>query len=142
MATTKQKKAVKEIVEKGRTSISAVMRDVGYSAKTAVDPSKLTNSIGFQELIGQYISDDDLGAKHKELLNAQKIVSARVTNKEANIDTDDFIEVPDYQTQIKAVELGYKIKDKMPREKKDITTDGKPIEQLIIIRDNNEGESL
>lgn len=58
MATIRQKKALDKIVEKGRNnkriSVSGIMREVGYSAKTAVEPGKLTNSIGFKQLLEEY----------------------------------------------------------------------------------------
>lgn len=55
MATTQQRKALDVITKKVRkgqkVSISAVMREVGYSEETASIPGKLTNSKGFQELL-------------------------------------------------------------------------------------------
>lgn len=58
MATQLQKKAVEKLVENGRKgkklSVSAVMREVGYSPQTAVVPAKLTQSKGFKEICDKY----------------------------------------------------------------------------------------
>ncbi len=68
MATVKQKLALEKMVEKGRAgksiSVSRIMREVGYSANTAVVPQKLTQSIGFQELC------NELGLTDSFLTNA------------------------------------------------------------------------
>jgi len=71
MPTVKQKLAFKEVVENGR-SVSGAMRDVGYSSNTAVDPSKLTGSIGWKELMDTVLNDNDLVKKHREQLNSSK----------------------------------------------------------------------
>lgn len=60
----------------------------------------------------KYLPDEKLAAKHDELLFAKKVVSAKIVGKDANEQTDDFIEVDDYQTQIKALDLAYKVKGK------------------------------
>jgi hypothetical protein len=51
------------------------------------------------------ITVDKLADKQVEWIDAKKVVSARVTGKDADSGTDDFIEVPDYQTQLKAGEM-------------------------------------
>jgi len=50
MATQKQKRAVKKTLENPGKSISAVMREVGYSPNTANTPKELTESNGYKEL--------------------------------------------------------------------------------------------
>jgi hypothetical protein len=110
--TIKQKMALKEITENHR-SISDAMRVVGYKPSTATKPSNLTKTKGWKELMDQYLPDDKLLAKHDEALEATKVISAKITSKDADINTDDFIEVPDHQVRLKAVELGYKIKGKV-----------------------------
>jgi hypothetical protein len=57
-----------------------------------------------EELRGSDLGEKTLLKKYQEHLDAQKVVSARITGKEADSQTDDFIEVPDYQAQSKAVE--------------------------------------
>jgi len=48
MATLRQRKAFKNIVENGGI-VSKAMRDAGYSDKTAKTPQKLTESVAYQE---------------------------------------------------------------------------------------------
>lgn len=50
MATEKQKAVVDKIIE-NRGSISAAMREVGYSENTAHNPKNLTESKGFREVL-------------------------------------------------------------------------------------------
>ena len=84
MPTIKQKKAVEEIVENGG-NVSKAMREVGYSKETAHTPKKLTNSIGYKELVNKYLPkrmilkalEDDIKDKprfrHQEIALALKV---------------------------------------------------------------------
>lgn len=65
MATIKQRKAIDKLVENGG-NISKAMVDAGYSPATAHTPSKLTDSIGFNELCNK------LGLTEDFLINALK----------------------------------------------------------------------
>ena len=110
MATIKQKKAVKKIIE-NNGNVSQSMIEVGYSPETAKNPQQLTESKGFQELVEKYLPDDKLLKKHDEALEANKVISANVfPGGKDGKPVNDFIDVPDYQTRLKAVELGYKVK--------------------------------
>lgn len=51
---------------------------------------------------------------------ANKVISARITSKEADIHTDDFIEVPDHMVRLKASELALKYKH-TPKDAKEST---------------------
>ena len=55
------------------------------------------------------LTDRRLAKKHAELLDAQKTVSA-VSGKDSGAGTVDFIDVPDHQVQVKALDLAYKLK--------------------------------
>lgn len=59
MATQKQRKAIEAMVENGG-KVSPAMKAAGYSEKTAVNPSKLTESKGFKELMEEYGLTDEL----------------------------------------------------------------------------------
>ncbi len=109
--TLKQKKATENMVENGG-NVSQAMLDAGYSPNTAHTPQKLTESKGFEELRDQYLPDDDVFLAHKESLEAMKQLSVR-GGRDANAGSDDFIEVPDYPTRLKAAELAYKVKGKL-----------------------------
>ena len=54
MATLKQERAVKNIVE-NRGNISRAMLDAWYEPKTAKNPKNLTDSAWFKELVNKYI---------------------------------------------------------------------------------------
>ena len=59
MPTRKQKLAVAKMVENGGNA-SRAMIEVGYSPATAKNPDKLTNSIGYAELMDAFLPDDML----------------------------------------------------------------------------------
>lgn len=105
MPTLRQKKASK-LVENGRT-MGEVMVEAGYSPITATHPTKLTESKGWQQLMDKYLPDDEILAVHKRALHATKIHGSL---------TEPDKEVLDIPTQLKAVELGYKIKHKVGPE--------------------------
>jgi hypothetical protein len=93
----------------GKAMISA-----GYSEITSSHPKqKLVDSRGVENALEEWketlrgtgITEDKLAKKYAEWLDATKPVSARITSKDADSQTDDFIEVPDYQTQLKAGEM-------------------------------------
>jgi len=109
MATIKQKKAVKKIVE-NRGNISKGMRDAGYSPKTAKNPKALTDSKGWQELMEEYLPDKDLAKKHQELLRKQEII-VRNNNKTGKIEVIKTGEL-DTQAVGKGLEMAYKLKGK------------------------------
>ena len=62
MPTIRQRRAFDKIVENGR-SVSAAMREVGYSKNTAIVPQKLTESKGFKELCEEVGLTDNLLVK-------------------------------------------------------------------------------
>lgn len=109
--TAKQAKAL-ELIREGKTP-TAAMKEAGYTHETSQAPSKnLLRSAGAQTLIEQYkaeysqvgITPKYMAAKTAQWLEAKKQVAARTGNS-ANAETDDFIEVDDYQTQLKAAEM-------------------------------------
>lgn len=122
MATTKQKLAIQKVVE-NHGNISAAMREVGYTEQTAKNPSNLTTSKAWAELMDKYLPDEKLINKIDQGLEATKTISATVVvksddptvkDKQANSRTMDFIDVPDYATQHKFLETALKIKNKFP----------------------------
>lgn len=114
--TNKQQNAAKKkvaltIANGGKEpKISTVMREVGYSEATIHTPSKLTGTDGWLEALDKYLPDEKILRKHDEALEATKTISAKIVGMDANEGTDDFIEVPDHPTRLKAVELAYKVK--------------------------------
>ena len=101
MATERQKQAVSNLVE-NRGNVSQAMKDAGYTDASAKNPSNLTKSAGFAELMEAYLPDD-------MLLGA---LADDIEKKEGNRKAE--------------MELAFKLKGKMI-EKKDITSNGQPI---------------
>jgi len=93
MPTLKQKQALKKVIE-NRGNVSKSMIDVGYTENTAKNPSNLTNSKGWQELMEEYLPDKLLAEKHRKLLEK----------------TDKKTKEIDVQAVSKGLELGYKLK--------------------------------
>ena len=118
--TIKQKKLVKGIVA-GKTQRQAA-KEAGLNESYASNILKEPHIVlKIQDLMeGMGLSDAVLLIKHRELLNAQKQISGV---KDADGGSVEFIEVPDYQTQIKALESAYKLKGAYV-EKKEITGPG------------------
>jgi len=111
MATSKQEKAVANMVENGGNA-SKAMRDAGYSPETAKSPSKLTKSGGYEELMEAYLPDDML----------LRALAEDIEKKEGNRKAE--------------LELGFKLKGKMV-EKKDITSAGEQIKVIQIIKNGD-----
>jgi phage terminase small subunit len=64
------------------------------------------------------LNDDQIAQNIKEATEATKVISATIiagSPKDANSQTNDFIEVPDWTNRIKANELALKLKDKFPK---------------------------
>lgn len=59
MSTVKQKLALEKVIE-NRGNISRSMREVGYAPSTAKNPSNLTSSKGWNELLRVVIDDQTL----------------------------------------------------------------------------------
>lgn len=123
--TPKQRVAMQKILE-GSTPTQAMI-DAGYSEETSSAPTRnLLSSNGAMTIVAEYkdeyakvgITPKYMAKKTAEWLEAQKQIGARVIVRKgsptsqadgelplANSQTDDFIEVPDYQTQLKAAEM-------------------------------------
>lgn len=113
MATPKQKQVAKDIMENHGKPISKAMLDAGYTPATSKNPSNLTNSKSWQELMEQYLPDEKLAKVHEEGLEATKW----------NDFTGD--REKDYSVRKQYLELGYKIKGK--------TTEKASIQNNVII---------
>lgn len=101
MATLKQKLAVDKIIE-NRGNVSRAMLDAGYTPATAKNPSNLTNSDGYKELMETYLPDDML----------LRALSDDIEEKKGNRKPE--------------LELAFKLKGKMV-EKTDVTSQGEKI---------------
>ena len=120
MATKKQERAVRMMVALAEKTgdIKGIkgeaMRQAGYSKFSVRKPKVLTESKAWPILLEKYLPDERLLQKHSEALEANKVISANVYPGGRNSKPiNDFIEVSDQPTRLKAVELGYKVKGKM-----------------------------
>jgi phage terminase small subunit len=122
-----QDKLIARALLKGAKKGKAVQAG-GYAKSTA--RSKATEIVarpGVQEELNRLadkigLTDQKLLEKHVELLDAQKTVST-VSGKDAGAGTVDFVDVPDYLTQCKAVDMGYKVKGRYT-EKQEVKHSG------------------
>jgi phage terminase small subunit len=104
MPTTKQKKAVANLVENGG-NVSKAMRDAGYSEATAKTPQKLTESDYVQALMKEVgLTDVDGFKLLKEGMSATKTI---VLGGEQ----DSFVDIqPDFATRHKYLETFMKVR--------------------------------
>lgn len=125
MATLKQKRAVKKLLENGG-NVSKAMKEAGYSKATSKTPKKLTEGKGFQELMKEYLPDALLAKVHQEGLAATRLNG--VGGMKLNIDKGEIqdmghsdLETPDYAVRHKYLDTAYKLKGVYAPEKKEIT---------------------
>ena len=125
------KRVFEKVVENHGFNVGKAMREEGYSPESAKNPKNVTESKSWEMLMDEYIPESLVAKTHKEAFNANRTISV-VSGKQATGSTNDFVDVPDWQTRMKAVELGYKIRGKMI-DRNDLTTNGKDLNSLIQI---------
>jgi hypothetical protein len=105
----------------------------GYSKNTALNAYRAVEEhCKFEDLFIKYgIDDDTIMRIMGEGLNAVKTVSAVITGKDAGAADHDFIDVPDFATRFKYLELLLKLNGKL-REKIDINASLKVVEMRMI----------
>ena len=87
----KIKQVFDKVIENGGTMRQAMLEE-GYAENSANNPIKLTNTKSWQKLLDKHLPDNKLTEKHNQLLNSEK-----------------------EEIAIKALDLGYKIKNKFYR---------------------------
>lgn len=131
MPTLKQKKAFEAVGVNGG-NVSQAMKTAGYSEEVSKRTDKLTKTKGWQELMEEFLPDDLLAKVHQDGLNATRVISAVITDKEANGGTSDFVEVPDYAVREKYLVDAYKLKGSFAPERSvnlDVKTTAKEIRE-------------
>lgn len=118
LPTKLQRDAITKVLKEGK-SPSRAMAEVGYSAGTAKNPKNLTRSKAWAELMKRNLPDSLLAKKHREGLDANRVISANITYGEADEKTNDFIEVPDHATRHKFLDTAYKLKGRYADEEKE-----------------------
>lgn len=121
---TPKQRLMAEYLLKGYNKHQAMLR-AGYTkrtADTAISPKNLRTVLTFVDTMEDKLkrlglTEVYMAKKLIEWMEAKKTVSARVTNKKADVDTDDFIDVPDYDTQLKAYDRVEKIFNPVNKQK-------------------------
>lgn len=106
------KKVFEEKLENVGKPLGQIMRENGYADNTADNPDHITETKSWAMLLDQYIPESLILETHKDAFKADRTISV-VSGKQASGGTTDFIDVPDWQTRMKATELGYKVRGKL-----------------------------
>lgn len=126
----RQRRLSKLIAEDGgKSPIGKLMKRAGYSDEYATNPQKLRKTKSWQQLMEQYIPDDLLARKHKELLNKQEVVVIGKKGERETVMTG----VPDANAVGKGLDMAYKLKGKYTPEKHEVMP--------VIVRHITEHES-
>jgi len=125
--TIKQKKALERVLE-NHGNVSKSMREAGYSPNTAKNPKLLTDSIGWNDMLREYLPDELLMKVQVEGLNATTIKSSF---------SEPDKEVKDFSVRHKYLDTAYKLKGYLI-EKKDFTTKGEKLTSLIQVNESNQ----
>lgn len=131
MATPKTRMAFAKVLEKGM-SVSAAMREVGYSHETAKVPTKLTRSKGWKELMNKHFPDSKLAALHKKLLEKKETIV--LSDGAQNGSHIEWTGQP-HTDALKALETAYKLKGRYSEE---ALGDTRPNQTVIIIHPPSE----
>lgn len=129
--TIKQKKALERVLE-NHGNISKSMREAGYSPNTAKNPKLLTDSIGWSDMLREYLPDELLMKVQVEGLNATTIKSSF---------SEPDKEVKDFSVRHKYLDTAYKLKGYLI-EKKDFTTKGEKLSSLIQVNESNQSQPM
>lgn len=105
---------------------------IGYENLKKLDISSALEEAG--------ITDQKLLKKLDEGLEAQRVISAVNTKKQATGATTDFIEVPDYTVRHKYLETALKLKKRMSDKLEIAGENNEPI-QIKIVKDGNFDET-
>lgn len=107
----KLKKLAKKIIENKGASISATMREVGYSESYSHNPQLLTKTKSWQQLVEELLPDELIVGQLKKLITADKAI---VVNKSIQY-------VPDNDAQTRAIDISTKIKGKYAPQKLEVS---------------------
>lgn len=92
-------------------NLSKAIKDTGlYSDEVARNPSKITNSVTWAELMEHHLSDEELSAKHKELIGASTLQQMKF---DVDIEPE---EIREFFREMKGFKL-FRIVDKYYKDK-------------------------
>ena len=112
MATVRQLATIKDVLE-NKMPVSVAMRKNGYSEESA-QALKIKKTEAWQQAVAQYLPEYKVLKAHQEALEAKKIHGTG----------DDFIEIDDHPTRLKAVDLYYRLTGRMSES---VRTDNRQI---------------
>lgn len=120
-------------------TLGKLMREVGYSDKFSLQPSRVTKSKTFQELLNKYLPDDTIAEVHGDALKASQLshyIFPKSEDDETIRQTIESVEgcklikirqklnwkrayfqAPDTNNRLKAIAEAYKVKGLYPAEK-------------------------
>lgn len=108
MSLFRARATIQNIMESnGKMSISKAMLKAGYPPATAKNPQQLTRSKTWKRLLDEYLPDDYLSKKHKELL-----------------------EKKDFNAVAKGLDMAYKLKGKYQKDKENEEENKKTLSEL------------
>lgn len=126
MPTENQKAAVKETLENLRqgkkVALGKILRKHGYSENVSKQPSIVTESKGWQQLLEEALPDELLNKVHKQFLKKKEKIVVGVGK--------GFTQIEDtgqpHTDALKAIEMARKLKGHFI-DRTDLTSGGKPI---------------
>ncbi len=141
--TLRQIRAMKIYVEGGgRVPLGEAMRRAGYSYSSSIAPYILRESYGWKELVKQYFPDETILRVQERGLNAKtfkhiyKTIETRSPDGLAQIGVKhDTIEVDDMPTQLNALDMVYKIRDKYPKKDDGVTINNFSLANMAELED-------
>lgn len=147
--------AVKKLSEIVRNSkgkkitLGKVLRESGYSESFSEHPGRAIKSKSFQELLEEHLPDNLITEAHEGALRASKLDHYVFPRSEKDQEIKEVIEsvagcklvkirkalqwkrayylIQDNQSRLKAIAEAYKIKNKYPPQKVDLTSKGKQV---------------
>lgn len=140
--TLKQRKWLEVYLQTGNATEAAMQaydcKDRNSASIIGFENIRKLNYEDFLEEAG--ITDSLLQKKIIEGLDATRTVSAKIINKGADTQDDDFIDVPDFMARHKYLETALKLKQRLI-DRKDITSKGEKIEANTIVFTNFKDET-
>lgn len=119
----RQEILAKKISENDGKPMGQLMKESGYSANYAKTPSRLKQTLTWKELMEKYLPDKLLQKRHKQLLNKREFIAIGKKGERKVLKTGEM----DPDAVAKGLDMAYKLKDRYPRQKMDITSGGKPL---------------
>lgn len=108
-ATLRQKIVFSKLMEGKGSSMKKILKEAGYSESVQNAPTKVTKSKTWQDLMEQYLPDDQLAKIHNDLLNKKENIV--VKDRFGGVEIIPTGQV-DTQAAKAALEMAYKLKGK------------------------------